>query len=138
MVVGYNHNIRYKGEIFHIQTEDSGINNPYIITHLYLGGIIISTKKTSYDDIIKIENLGKVIEELMKEQHKQMLFRLKAGEFDERAPGLKKNAPPEKLETAPVQKQSPQPSQQTRFPSNSQAVMNLDDVILDYLASKED
>lgn len=85
MVVGFNHNIRYKGDIFHVQTEDSGIRNPCITTLLYRGGTIIASKKTGYADIIKIEMLEKVVEELMKEQHKEMLRRLKAGEFDDRA-----------------------------------------------------
>lgn len=84
MVVGYNHNIKYKGEIFHIQTEDSGINNPHIITLLYRGGNIIASKKTSYADIVKMDNLSHIVEELMKEQHKDMLRRLKSSEFDAR------------------------------------------------------
>ncbi|HZV81254.1 MAG TPA: hypothetical protein VFF53_03700 [Geobacteraceae bacterium] len=84
MVVGYNHNIKYKGEIFHIQTEDSGINNPHIITLLYRGGNIIASKKTSYADIVKMDNLTQIVEELMKEQHKDMLRRLKNSEFDSR------------------------------------------------------
>jgi isopentenyl phosphate kinase len=122
MVVGFNHNVRYRGEVFHVQTEDSGLANPYILTLLYLGGTIISSKKTSYDDIIKMENLEHVIEELMKEQHKGMLLRLKAGEFDERAfPGKKFAA----AETAPA---SPKAQGGTR---------NLDEVILDYLAADD-
>jgi hypothetical protein len=84
MVVGYNHNIKYKGEIFHIQTEDSGVNNPHIITLLYRGGNIIASKKTSYADIVKMDNLNQIVEELMKEQHKDMLRRLKNAEFDAR------------------------------------------------------
>jgi hypothetical protein len=84
MVVGFNHNVMYKGEMFHVQTEDSGIANPHIITLLYRGGTIISSKKTSYADIVKVENLGQVVEALMKEQHKDMLRRLKAAEFDSR------------------------------------------------------
>jgi len=84
MVVGYNHNIKYKGEIFHIQTEDSGISNPHIITLLYRGGNIIASKKTSYADIVKMDNLNQIVEELMKEQHKDMLRRLKNSEFDAR------------------------------------------------------
>jgi len=84
MVVGYNHNIKYKGEIFHIQTEDSGINNPHIITLLYRGGNILASKKTSYADIVKMDNLSHIVEELMKEQHKDMLRRLKNSEFDAR------------------------------------------------------
>lgn len=85
MVVGYNHNIMYKGEIFHVQTEDSGLSNPHIVTLIYRGGSIISSKKISYADIIKIENLDMVVTELMQDQHKEMLRRLKSGEFDERA-----------------------------------------------------
>ena len=82
MVVGYNHNIMYKGEVYHVQTEDSGINTPHIITLLYRGGNIIASKKTSYADIVKMGNLSQVVEELMKEQHKDMLRRLKSAEFD--------------------------------------------------------
>lgn len=75
----------YKGEVFHVQTEDSGIANPHIITLLYRGGVIITSKKTSYADILKIENLEALVEELMKEQHKELMRRLKSGEFDEKA-----------------------------------------------------
>lgn len=85
MVLGFNHNLMYKGEVFHVQTEDSGVANPHIITLLYRGGVIISSKKTSYSDILKMDNLDVVVEELMKEQHKEMIRRLKAGEFDDKA-----------------------------------------------------
>lgn len=85
MVLGFNHNLQYKGEVFHVQTEDSGVANPHIITLLYRGGVIISAKKTSYSDILKMDNLDVVVEELMKEQHKEMMRRLKSGEFDEKA-----------------------------------------------------
>lgn len=84
MVVGFNHNVVYKREVFHVQTEDSGRANPQITTLLYRGGTIIASKKVSYADIIKIDNLEKVVEDLMKEQHKEMLRRLKNGEFDDR------------------------------------------------------
>lgn len=89
MVLGFNHNLQYKGEVFHVQTEDSGIANPHIITLLYRGGAILCSKKTSYSDILKIDSLNAVVEELMKEQHKDMMRRLKAGEFDEKAFSIK-------------------------------------------------
>jgi hypothetical protein len=85
MVLGYNHNVVYKGEVFHVQTEDSGVNNPHIITLLYRGGVILCSKKTSYADILTMDNLESVVEELMKAQHKELMRRLKSGEFDERA-----------------------------------------------------
>ena len=50
-VTGFNHNIKHKGKIYHIQTEDSGIDAAHIITHLFVGGNILASKKTSYADI---------------------------------------------------------------------------------------
>jgi hypothetical protein len=85
MILGFNHNVVYKGEVFHVQTEDSGINNPHIITLLYRGGVILCSKKTSYADILRMDNFESVVEELMKAQHKELMRRLKSGEFDERA-----------------------------------------------------
>jgi len=87
MVVGFNHNFRYKGELYHVQTEDGGLKSPNIVTLLYCGGTILASQKTSYADITKVDNLEQVVEELMKEQHKEMLRRLKDGEFDERLQG---------------------------------------------------
>jgi len=96
MLLGYNHNINYKGSVFHIQTEDSGVKNPHIITLLYREGVILCSQKTSYADILRIDNLEAVVEDLMKEQHKEMLRRLKSGEFDNKAFG-----PPQQAEVKP-------------------------------------
>ncbi|AMV73364.1 hypothetical protein JCM30471_17790 [Desulfuromonas carbonis] len=99
MVVGFNHNFRYQGEVYHVQTEDSGIKNPHIITLLYRGGTILASKKTSYADIAKVDNLDQVVEDLMKEQHKEMLRRLKDGEFDD---VIKGKRPAARATTAPA------------------------------------
>ncbi len=84
MIPGYNHNIRYKNQIFHIQTEDSGVDNPHIITLLYQGGNILARKKTSYADIVRNENVEDVVKELMQDQHKGMLRNLRDGDYDDR------------------------------------------------------
>src|SRR4051794_40506972 len=81
-VTGFNHNIKHKGQVFHVQTEDSGVNNPHIITHLFVGGNILASKKTSYADIIKADNLSEVVRELMEEQHKEMLRNLINGVYE--------------------------------------------------------
>jgi hypothetical protein len=127
MVVGFNHNIMYKGDVFHVQTEDSGLANPHIITLLYRGGTIIASKKTSYADIIKVDGLAQVVESLMKEQHKDMLRRLKAGEYDARA--FNAGAPPSPP-TPPVARE---PAAATSAKSH-----NLDDIILNYLMAGEE
>ena len=81
-VTGFNHNIKHKGKVYHVQTEDSGASNPHIITHLFVGGNILATKKASYADIVKTENLAELVRDMMEEQHKQMLRNLVNGTYD--------------------------------------------------------
>lgn len=83
MIPGFNHNVKYRGRVFHCQTEDSGVANPHIITHLFVGGNILATKKTSYADIVKSDKLEEVVQDLMQEQHKEILKKLLSGSYDE-------------------------------------------------------
>jgi hypothetical protein len=120
MILGYNHNVVYKGEVFHVQTEDSGAKNPHIITLLYRGGVILCSKKTSYADILKMDNFESVVEELMKAQHKEMMRRLKSGEFDERAFSIEATL----IENYEIQ--SPEP--ETDAPARDAPAIRIDDI----------
>jgi len=82
-LTGFNHNIKHKGKVYHVQTEDSGVANPHIITHLFVGGNILASKRTSYAEILKTENLMELVRELMEEQHKEMLRNLINGVYDD-------------------------------------------------------
>ncbi len=83
-LLGYNTNVRHAGRLYHIQTEDSGIRHPHIITHLFAdGGRIISSKKTSYAEHVGSESCQQIVKKLMQEQHKAMFIALRDGEFDE-------------------------------------------------------
>lgn len=82
-VTGFNHNIKHKGKVYHVQTEDSGVKNAHITTHLFVGGNILASKKTGYADIVSAENLADVVRELMEEQHKEMLRNLVNGKYDD-------------------------------------------------------
>jgi len=139
MVLGFNHNIQYKGDVFHIQTEDSGVDSPHITTLLYKGGTIISSRKTSYADIIKMDDLEKVVEELMKEQHKEMLRRLKAGEFDEKAFGRASALPENGVDLNDAQTPAEPVSSEASSPAPVEGVakkqQSLDEIILDYLVA---
>jgi hypothetical protein len=79
-VLGYNHNVRYAGRLWHVQTEDSGINNPHIFTHLFHEGTILATKRVDYDPSSEVS----VVQKLMQAQHKAMLRDVKAGAFDDK------------------------------------------------------
>lgn len=87
-LLGYNTNVRHKGKLYHIQTEDSGLQHPHIITHLFAdGGRIVSSKKTSYAEHIGVEDIKTFVKKMMQDQHKGMLISLRDGLFDE-AEGL--------------------------------------------------
>ncbi|MBZ0237418.1 MAG: hypothetical protein K8M05_34185, partial [Deltaproteobacteria bacterium] len=79
-ILGYNHNVRYRGIVFHVQTEDSGIVNPHVFSHLFHGGVIISTRKLVYDP----DATEDVVKSLMQAQHKAMMKDLKNRFFDEK------------------------------------------------------
>jgi hypothetical protein len=83
-LVGYNTNVRHKGKLYHIQTEDSGVKRPHVITQLFAdGGRIIASEKTSYQEHVGSEGLAEVVKELMREQHKRVFIGLRDGVYDE-------------------------------------------------------
>ncbi len=82
MLSGFNTNYRYRGVLFHVQTEDSGVANPHVITHLFHGGNILASEKLDYTKKLDSDDLEGVVRELMESQHKAMLKRLKRGGFD--------------------------------------------------------
>jgi len=130
VIPGFNHNINHKGKTYHIQTEDSGINSPHIITLLYIGGTILAREKTSYADIIKIDDLEEVVKDLMQDQHKKMLRKLIAGEFDAEI----KVTPP-KTAAGP---ESPVETKNKAFGSDVISSKGLDEVMLDFLSDNMD
>jgi len=86
-LLGYNTNVRHKGRLYHIQTEDSGIGHPHIITHLFAdGGRIVGSKKTSYAEQLSAEGLQDIVKKLMQAQHKAMFIALRDGLYDENGP----------------------------------------------------
>ncbi|MEZ4601587.1 MAG: hypothetical protein R2940_17500 [Syntrophotaleaceae bacterium] len=82
MAGGFNHNFHYQGEMYHVQTEDSGSKTARIVTLLFRGGTIVASERYSYVELLGREDLPLLIEERMKEQHKEMVLRLRRGEFD--------------------------------------------------------
>jgi len=82
MLSGFNTNIRHRGVLFHVQSEDSGRAHPHIITHLYHGGTILSSEKSGYEAPPDDPGLDERVRKQMEGQHKAVLKRLVAGDFD--------------------------------------------------------
>lgn len=159
--IGFNHNITHNGKAFHVQTEDSGISNPMVITHLFVGGNILGTKKASYAHLVGTPELPTRVREIMEAQHKEMLKSVVKGAFDDAAGanvyqpgelasdktgdgprklGAVSPAPMVSAPTAPP----PRPSGNEARPSaieplpryvDAQADKSLDEVLLSYFAN---
>jgi hypothetical protein len=92
-LLGYNTNVRHKGKVYHIQTEDSGVDKPHIITHVFAdGGRIIASKKTDYSDQVTAGDLAALVKAKMQAQHKAMFIALRDGAYDEPGSALSRDA----------------------------------------------
>jgi hypothetical protein len=138
MVVGFNHNIKYRGQTYHAQTEDSGPGRAQVVTHLFLGGNIVASKRTGYADIAAAENLTDVVRALMEEQHKEVLRNLVHGVYDHaalpRAPV--RDFAPAPAVAPPVEEKPVRPAD-TLFGEDLISERSLDEVILAYLAGDD-
>jgi hypothetical protein len=93
-LVGYNTNVRHKGKLYHIQTEDSGVNHPHVITHLFAdGGRIIASRKTGYAEHLGAKDLQSVVKKLMQDQHKAMFIELRDCVYDDDPTASAEEAP---------------------------------------------
>lgn len=141
MLTGYNTDFKFQGKVYHIQTEDGGVNSPSITSLLYHQGAILASRKTSYADIIKADCLEEVVRELMMGQHKQMIRDLMQGKLQSQASvqpptpqPAPKAAPIKEPPPAPVATVTPTPAP---APKGEVKEKSLDDIILDFLAQEQ-
>ena len=145
MITGFNTNVRHGGRVFHVQTEDSGRDHPHVISHLYYGGTILASEKRDYAEHLEVADLSSIVRGLMDEQHRSMLERLAAAEFDsviaERlGAGESTDGSPESSdvrERTPGAGEAQSPADPAReFGEGIVSDQPLDEVILDYLVDK--
>lgn len=54
MQKGFNSDITVRGQKFHIQTEDWGLQNPFLVSRIFCNGAVLKTIKTPYDTVLKM------------------------------------------------------------------------------------
>ncbi len=83
MITGYNTDVRHGNRVYHIQTEDKGLANPKVETLIYVGGEILDSYRSSYDDMLAKGALEEgALQARMDEQHKSIIRDIKAGKYD--------------------------------------------------------
>jgi hypothetical protein len=82
VITGFNTDVKYRGVVYHVQTEDKGPQNPLIETLIYKGGEILASRRLPYGDLVKDPADEGTITKLMEDQHKGMMLEVKRGKFD--------------------------------------------------------
>lgn len=83
MQKGFNSDISVRGIGYHVQTEDWGFENPYIVSRVFKSGAVLKTFKTSYSDFLKAgpKSDQDAIVLALKNQHSQILDLLLSGQL---------------------------------------------------------
>lgn len=99
--LGFNNDLKYKSLVYHVQTEDSGLDKPHVLTHLFAdGGRVIKSFKRTYATEVGRADVAQFVRDLMKGQHMEMVLALREGRFDGIIEGRERGGM-EVLETSP-------------------------------------
>ena len=65
MVTGSNTDVRFEGYVYHVQTEDLGLDKAEIVSLVYVGGQILKSFRAPYTDVARSgeEAIGEVTAE---------------------------------------------------------------------------
>ncbi len=83
MITGFNTDIEHGGVIYHVQTEDKGLETPLILSLVYVGGAILASKRASYQDLIETGYDVKMLTERLQRQHKLICAAIRAGRIED-------------------------------------------------------
>jgi hypothetical protein len=123
MIPGLNSNVTHAGVEYHIQTEDLGRKNPYVLTLVFRAGAIVAREKVNYRDALGGKAPEPEVKSFMDQQHHRIMRQVMAGQFQaaDSLPQAETQAPPPP---------PPAPAKPVVLPA---ADKSLDDLIAEYL-----
>ncbi len=83
MITGFNTDVHYEEQIYHVQTEDRGQDNPFLESLVYIGGTIVAKKRTPYSEQLSNGATEEMIASLLKRQHQVIIAAIKAGRIED-------------------------------------------------------
>lgn len=106
MISGFNTDIEYESIVYHVQTEDKGLETPFLLSLVYTGGEVLAAKRSPYDDLIKAGFEETILVERLQKQHRLICAAIKQGRVED----LKRMTARDPIE-ATVTKLAAQPKQ---------------------------
>lgn len=83
MITGFNTDIEHDGVVYHVQTEDKGLDSPLILSLVYAGGAILASKRSRYEDLIAAGFDEEVLTRRLKRQHRLICAAINAGRLED-------------------------------------------------------
>jgi hypothetical protein len=83
VITGFNTDVEHDGVVYHVQTEDKGLKSPLLLSLVYVGGTILASKRTPYDDLIASGFDEKILAERLQRQHKLICAAIHAGRIED-------------------------------------------------------
>lgn len=83
MITGFNTDVEHDGVTYHVQTEDKGVKSPLILSLVYVGGTILASKRTPYDDLLAAGFDEKKLAERLQRQHKLICAAIHTGRIED-------------------------------------------------------
>ena len=83
VITGFNTDIEHEGVIYHVQTEDKGLETPIILSLVYVGGTILASKRSPYQDLIAEGFSDEALAERLKRQHRLICAAIHSGRLDD-------------------------------------------------------
>jgi hypothetical protein len=81
MMLGLNTNVTCNGVGYHVQTEDLGRANPFVLTLVFRGGAIVAREKVNYRELLGDRPGDTQVKALMEQQHVRITRQVMAGEL---------------------------------------------------------
>jgi hypothetical protein len=83
VITGFNTDIEHDGVVYHVQTEDKGLESPLILSLVYVGGAILAAKRSRYEDLIEAGFTEDVLTKRLKRQHQLICAAINAGRIED-------------------------------------------------------
>ena len=83
MITGFNTDVEHDGVVYHVQTEDKGLDSPLILSLVYAGGAILASKRSPYEDLIAAGFDEAALAQRLKRQHRLICAAINAGRLEE-------------------------------------------------------
>lgn len=83
MITGFNTDVEHDGTVYHVQTEDKGLETPFILSLVYVGGAILASKRSPYTDLVASGFDQSILGERVQRQHKLICAAVSAGRIDD-------------------------------------------------------